>query len=94
MREKELTPQPERTQIETAKIVSERHQEILDKVNSGVKPEDLAQKYDLESLAELLNAVGLLFGTSQGDDRLIYMKRYRTLEKAWRLKAIESEDDK
>lgn len=76
-------------QLEAARKVIEKHQAIIDKVDNGVDPEELAKDYDLDTLAVLLNAVGLFFGTSQGEERISYTKRYRVLEKAWRIKAIE-----
>lgn len=94
MPEKESISQPKESQLKTAELVLEKYQEILDKVDSGVKPKDLAEEYNIEVLAELLNALGFFLGSSQPDKRMPFAIRFRIVEKAWRLKAIEEEHNK
>ena len=89
MPENEPIPQSHENPLKKAELLLEKHQDILAKVDSSVRPEDLAKDNNIDTLAEVLSAVGLFFGTSKGEERTIFMKRYRVLEKAWRLKAIE-----
>ena len=93
MPENETGGEKEQVIIEEANFTVEKYSEIIQQVDQGTNPEILAGQQQTDVLDKLLRAVGILLVTVEGEDKIKFVKRFRLLEKALRIKLTEQESE-